>query len=397
MIDRSLRILFVINSLGAGGAERSLVELSAGLARAGHEPIIMTFVRCPEGFEDEARRNSVAVERVPGRGVISWARSLHSRIRAIRPDVVHTAIFEADVAGRLAGVGGPAPVVSSLINVTYGPERLRDPNVRRWKLRVVREIDGWTARRLTAHFHAVSGAVRDAAVASLGLRPDRITVIERGRDPERLGRATGERRLSVRRRLGIPEDVELLLSVGRLEHQKGHLHLIDALARLSDRPRLRLLIIGRDGHMSADLRARVERLGLGDSVRFLGHRDDVPDLLVAADLLVIPSLHEGAAGVVIEAMALELPVLASDIAALREATDDGAAARLVPVGSADGIAEAVGELLEDRAAVAAMVSRGRELFERRYTLDRSVERMTNLYMSVVGRSSPVRAAVREGA
>jgi glycosyltransferase involved in cell wall biosynthesis len=380
---RPLRIMFVINSLGAGGAERSLAELAPRLAAAGHEPIIMTFLRRADGFEQEVRDRGIAVEQVPGRGLPSWTRSLRRRIELIRPDVVHTAIFEADVSGRVACIRTGVPVVTSLINMPYGPERLLDPNVRRWKLRAVREIDGWTARRLTAHFHSVSASVKAAAVRTLRIRPERVTVIERGRDPGRLGLPSPERRRRIRSELGIPEDAEVVMAVGRLEHQKGHRHLIDAAARLSDRPRLVLLIVGRDGHMSADLKHQVSMLGLDGRVRFLGHRNDVPDVLAAADLLALPSLNEGAAGAAIEAMALGLPVVASDLASLREVMEDGASGLLVPVASPDELAKAIGRLVDDRGLARNLGSRGKEIFERRFTLDRSTERMVSMYRAVV--------------
>src|ERR671918_29740 len=215
--ERPLRIVFVINSLGAGGAERSLAELAIRLVAAGHEPTFATFVRRPEGFEGLVRDHGISIELIPGRGLPSWTRSLRRFVRRVRPDVVHTTIFEADVAGRLAAFGTGIPVVSSLINVTYGPERLLDPNVRRWKLWGVRQIDGLTARRFTTHLHAVSRSVKDAAVRSLRIRPERVTVVERGRDPDRLGFPTPERRERARRELGIPTDAEVVLSVRRAE------------------------------------------------------------------------------------------------------------------------------------------------------------------------------------
>ena len=383
MSKRPLRIVFVINSLGAGGAEHSLAELAIRLVAAGHEPTFATFVRRPEGFEGLVRDHGISIELIPGRGLPSWTRSLRRFVRRVRPDVVHTTIFEADVAGRLAAFGTGIPVVSSLINVTYGPERLLDPNVRRWKLWGVRQIDGLTARRFTTHLHAVSRSVKDAAVRSLRIRPERVTVVERGRDPDRLGFPTPERRERARRELGIPTDAEVVLSVGRLEHQKGHRYLVAAVAAIRDRPRLVVLLAGRDGYRSAELRQQVRGLGLERTVRFLGHRDDVPDLLAAADLLVLPSLNEGAAGVVIEAMALGTPLVASDLPSLREVTGDGGSGLLVPAGEPEAFAAAIVRILEDERLSRSLGARGRDIFEQRFTLDRSVERMIAMYRSVL--------------
>jgi glycosyltransferase involved in cell wall biosynthesis len=387
------RILYVINSLGTGGAERSLAELLPRLTDVGIEPVVACFERRPQGVEQAVVEAGVQLIFLSSPTIPGRALELRRVVRLVTPDVIHTAIFESDVAGRLAGWRTGIPVVTSLINMSYEPGRLLDPNVRRWKLRVVREIDGWTARRLTARFHAVSKSVKHAAVRALRIRPEKVDVIERGRDPRRLGRPGPERRRQVRRDQGIPEEAEVVVAVGRLEHQKGHRHLIDAVARLSDRPRLVVLIVGRDGHMSTDLKHQVRSLGLTGRVRFLGHREDVPDLLAAADLLALPSLNEGAAGAAIEAMALGLPVVASDLPPLREVTECGASGLLVPVASPHALAEAIVRLLEDHALSGALGTRGREIFERRFTLGRSVERMVGMYRAVVAASPAARPAV----
>jgi glycosyltransferase involved in cell wall biosynthesis len=148
--------------------------------------------------------------------------------------------------------------------------------------------------------------------------------------------------------------------------------------------------------MSPELKPQVQRLGLEGRVRFLGHRNDVPDLLAAADLLALPSLNEGAAGVVIEAMALGVPVVASDLPSLREVTEDGTSGLLVPVASPDALARAIERLLDDQPLARVLGTRGREIFERRFTLDRSVKRMVGMYRSVLASSSTHSSAVREG-
>ena len=391
------RVLFVINGLGTGGAERSLAELLPRLVDAGVEPVVSCMFVRPDGVE---RSIIEAGHRVAFlRSSTNLGRVLEVRrvIRAVMPDLIHTSIFESDVIGRVAAWGTNVPVVSSVVGITYGPERLLDPNVRRWKLRAVREIDGWTARRLTSHLHAVSRAVKDAAVRSLRIPPEKVTVIERGRDRDRLGHPSMERRMRGRRELGIPADAEVVLSIGRLEHQKGHRHLIEAVDRIRDRARLLALVAGRDGHLSADLKKQVRTLGLDDTVRFLGHRDDVPDLLAAADALVLPSLSEGAAGAAIEAMALGVPVVASDLPSLREVTEEGASGLLVPVAAPEAIAGGIVRLLEDRTLARALGTRGREIFERRFTLDRAVDRMIGMYRSVMERRQATPSVVREGA
>ena len=278
--------------------------------------------------------------------------------------------------------GTSAAVLTSLVNTPYDPVRLQDPNVRSTRLRALKQIDGWTARHLTAHFHAISHAVKESAVKDLGIRPHRVTVIERGRDTVRLGDPGPERRARSRRALGIDEADRVLVNVGRQEFQKGQRDLLEAVALLAKRPNLVLLIAGRRGHASQDLDRAVHDLGLEDRVRFLGHREDVPELLAAADLFVFPSLYEGLGGALIEAMALAVPVVTSRIDAIEEVVEGGRGAALVAPGRPAELAAAIADLLDDPVRARALGDRGRSIFLERFTLDRSADRMVQLYRSL---------------
>jgi glycosyltransferase involved in cell wall biosynthesis len=126
---------------------------------------------------------------------------------------------------------------------------------------------------------------------------------------------------------------------------------------------------------------------LEDRVRFLGHREDVPDLLAAADLFVFPSLYEGLGGAVVEAMALGLPVVASRLDAISEIVEDERSALLVAPGSHSEQATAVARLLDDRELASGLGTRARSVFLDRFTLERNVSRMIELYGIVVSRAS----------
>jgi glycosyltransferase involved in cell wall biosynthesis len=374
-----MRVLHVINSLGAGGAEHSLIETLPSLRNAGHHPIISCLSGGElEGQLESRRRWDVRFSRA--RTPAGWIRELRSLIRNERPALIHTSLFEADIAGRLAGAGTPIPVLTSLVNTSYDLVRLDDPAVNRSKLAATRVIDAWTARHLTTHFHAITNAVKDAAVRDLRVPPSSITVIPRGRDPERLGEPSSARRARARRSLGLDGDPFVLLSVGRQEFQKGQWHLLEAMPAIGSRvPEALLLLAGRDGNASGRLRGTAARMSLNGRARFLGHRDDVPEVLAAADLFVFPSLYEGLGGALIEAMALGLPIVASDLPAIREVVEDGRNAVLVPPGSPPALSAAVTDLAEDRDRRRRMGERGREIFRERFTLERSARRMVELF------------------
>jgi glycosyltransferase involved in cell wall biosynthesis len=376
--------LIVIPGLGAGGgSERSTLELVPRLVDAGIDVSIAFMVHRETENREQLERAGARLHHIAPRSLQGRIRAIRGVLGSYRPDVVHTVLFEADLAGRLAAWRAPgcSPVVlSSIVNTSYDPARLGDPNVRAWKLRAVRLVDGWTARNLTNYFHAVSHAVKDSAVQALGIDPHRVTVIERGRDRGRLGDPSFERRIRGRSRLGLEPDAAVIVTVGRQEFQKGQVHLVRAFDAFAGvRPRAELLIVGRNGNHSAQLEARVRQSPYRERIRTLGHRDDVPDILAAADLFVLPSIYEGFPGAVIEAMALALPVIASSIPPLREVVEEGGSGLLVPSRDPARLAEAIGRVLDDPKLARRLGDRGRELFLTRLTAEQSHRRMIELY------------------
>lgn len=375
-----MKVLFVIDGLGTGGAERSLAELLPYLDEAGFAFLVCCLYRRRPGVHDDLERRGYDVRLLRGRGILSRALDLRRIVHRERPDLVHTTILGANLVGRLAAAGTGVPVLTSLVSVPYSVGRLKYGSTPRWKVAALRIVDGWTARHLTSHLHAISRAVQRAAETDLRIPAERITVIERGRDPVRLGEPGSERKARARAALGLASEDEVLVAVGRHVTPKGHRYLLEAIPMLArDRPRLVTLLTGRTDEASKDLEAMARRLDLDRHVRFLGHRDDIPDVLAAADVFVFPSLWEGLGGALIEAMALGLPIVASDLEAVREVVEEGENAVLVPPADPNALAAAVASILDDPARRRAFGEAGRRRFEERFTAERSSRRMVELY------------------
>jgi glycosyltransferase involved in cell wall biosynthesis len=390
-----VRILYIIDDLGAAGAERSLAAMAPHYFERGMRLDVAYLTDWP-GVQAELLAAGSELLSLEGRGGrLGWAGRARRLIAARRPDLVHTTLFEADVAGRTGASLAGVPVVSSLVNVAYGADQAATPGHRRWKVRGAQLVDAMTARRVV-RFHANARHVADVMAGRLGVPRERIEVIPRGRDPERLGRREPERRARVRAGLGVADGTPLLLAVARHEHQKGLDLLLEALPGvLAAHPGARLAVAGRDGNQTPLLAATAARLGLDGAVDFLGAREDVPDLLCAADVVVIPSRWEGLSNVLIEAMALEAPVVASDLPTLHDAVADGDTATLVPVGSSERLAAAIGATLADPAAAADRARRAHRRFVERFTIDRVVDQMRAFYERALvdaGRDAGARSA-----
>lgn len=380
------RLLFVIDGLSGGGTERSLVELLPFLRQEGFDILIVPLTRRTDA-ETEALLEGFEVRPLPPGGRLRRIWKLRNILTSHRPHLLHTMLFRSHMLGRFAALGTGIPVLSSLVNTPYAPSRYRDPSLRRWKLELLRRLDAWTSRHATTHFHAVSHAVADAAVEALGIRPERITLVERGRDTRRLGEPSPQRRRHQRERLGLTASDELVVQVGRQEFQKGQEILLRAAALLKHRPHLKVWIAGRSGHATAGLQRLEKDLQLADRIRFLGHFADVPDLLAAADVFAFPSRFEGMPGAVLEAMALGLPIAASDIPPVREIVEPGGNALLTPPEDPSRLAASLETLLDDPDRAAAFGARSRSLFLERFTLENSAAGMVALYRDLLGPSS----------
>lgn len=377
-MSSKLRVLQVVDGLWVGGTERSLVEILPHFEGHGIEVRIACLRRRREGVEDRVPADRLL--HVPGERLPGQVRALRRLLRRDRPALVHSSLFRANLVTRLAASGTGVPVLNSLVNDSYGPERFADPRLSAWRLRIVQGLDVLTGSLLADHFHAVSRSVAEAASRHLAIPEQRITIVRRGRDPERLGEPSKERRGAARVALGLEDQAEVVVSVGREEYQKGQDVLLDACARLTPRrPHLHVLLAGRAGSLTPGIEERLGRLPHRERVLRLGHREDIPLLLAAADLFAFPSRFEGLPGALLEAQALGLPIVASDIPSVREVVPSSEHGLLVPPDDPAALATAVEHLLDDQATTAAMGRRNRALFLERHTLARSVRSMADLY------------------
>ena len=375
-----MRVLHVIDRFSRAGAETSLRELIAASGESIDHAICVLY---PDGNEFPDSVHGGPTNFVPGRRPrtrLSSIRHVRSAIDEFEPDLVHTTLFDANTAGRVAARLQGVPVLTSLVNTPYVSEAMHDRDIRPWKHALVRRTDIVLSRHFTSSFHAITRAVADAYVTDFRLSPDRIAVVPRGRSRHRLGHPSAERRHRSRSKLGIDSEQRLILTLGRQEAQKGHRYLLEAAAAvLAEHPKSHIMVAGRAGAMTPTLLRHRSETGLEEAVDFLGFRRDIGDLLAAADVFVFPSLYEGLGGAVLEAMAMNVPIVASDIPALREVLEEGVAGVLVPPGQPAALAAALVDVLSDPETALEMAERARQRFENNYSAEASVEGMLALY------------------
>jgi glycosyltransferase involved in cell wall biosynthesis len=323
----------------------------------------------------------------PAAGRPALARSVTQVVRRLRPDLIHTTLFEADLAGRFASVVTRIPNVTSLVNMAYGPEQLAaTPKLRSSRLRLAQFADALSARAVR-RFHAITEEVAEVMGRRLMLPRSRVEVVRRGRDPAQLGEPGPERKSKVREGLGLKEEDVVVLAAARHEPQKGLDVLVRALPRVRQSyPTLLFLLAGREGNQTPLLVDLLDQGGLDQSTQILGERSDVADLMCAADVWVEPSRWEGGPGAVLEAMALEVPIVASDLPVYRDAISDRSAT-LVPPDDPVALAESILGVFANRAAAAGRARRARERFLERFTVERVAADMMGFHERALRRAA----------
>ena len=364
----AIRLLWLIDSLTAGGAEALTAAFarSVASARGGGVELEVGYLKSLGGnpFEGELRAAGVAVTGLGARNLrdLGAFRRLLALLRSGRFDLVHAHLAYASLWGLAAGRLTGRPVVVTL--------HTRPPAAPAWSREGIR-------RRL---------------LIAAGLEPERIEVVHNGVEPPAPGGEEAARAL--RRELGGAPDAPLVVTVSVLREGKGLEVLLDAVsAVVAAHPRARFAIVG-DGPARAELQARSAAGGAAGAVAWPGFRRDVPDLLAAADLFVLPSHDDAFPTALLEAMAARLPVVATRTGGIPEIVEEGATGRLVPPGDAAALARAVSELLADPAARRSLGEAGQRRARERFSTSAWLGRLERVYGEVLGRPVTLRAPGR---
>ena len=361
-----LKVLQLIPTLDRSGAEKQMVLLARGLPvdRFRVEVAALTRLGPLKGELDEAGIPVTLIgkrHKVDPMALVRLARFL----REGRFDVVQTWIYAADTYGRVAARRAKVPVVVT-----------SEMAVDLWKGRADLAIDRFLARwtdRVVGNSNAVVEFYR-----GVGIPAEKLAMIPSGiadEEPPEVDRA------EVRASLGLAPDAPLILFAGRLAEQKGVDTLISALDLLQHvRPEVRSLIVG-EGPLRGRLEetARAFRLLEGRKVSFLGHREDVPRLLAASDLLVLPSLYEGLPNVVLEAMRFRKPVVATAAPGTTEVVEDGVTGLLVPLRDPPELARAIRRVFDEPDLARRLGEAGRARVEAEFGAGLMIARFAALY------------------
>jgi glycosyltransferase involved in cell wall biosynthesis len=368
-----IRVLELRSVWGTGGGPEKTILLGAARSNPSRYAVTVCYIR-------DARDTVFAIDKKAGDLPIDYVEVVerHSFDRSIWPvlrrlvqnrriDIVHAHDCKTDVlAWLLHRAEGVIPL--STAHGWAGHSRRERLLYHRMDKQIL---------RLFPKVITVSEDIRQELVRS-GAKPGSVQTVLNGIDHTRFHRDRS-RETQIRQRLGIADDEVVIGAVGRLETEKRFDLLIDAFASLQvARLGLRLVIVG-EGSLRNTLEAQVDRLGLGGVCRLLGQRSDIVDLHHAFNVFVQSSANEGAPNAVLEAMALETPVVATAVGGTAQLVRDGIDGLLVPAGKIDALADAINRVLTDGQATAARVVSARDRVETELSFDARMATLEAVY------------------
>lgn len=366
--SRKLRVCVIVPSLRIGGAEMHVLSLLGRIDKTRFAVSLLCLKPGDGRMEREAARRVESFETVHfrwRRAPVSFARIVRY-LRRGRFDVVHCHLALADSLGRLAGWCAGVPV---RVTTEHGKHL--------WKPRIYLLFERMIAPITDARI-CVSRDILEIRRTREGTSADKLFYIPNGVDTDVFAHPA-RTRAEVMAEFGWSEASPFVISVGRLEPEKNYDLLIRAVERLCSRyPSVRLLLVG-DGRCRVQLESLVESMRLDGRVKLAGARDDIPDLLAAADVFVLSSLKEGLPVSLLEAMAAGKAVVATSVGGIPETIRDRDNGFLVPPGDVEALADAIGRFAADPSLGARLGSAAREDAAREYAIERIVGRVEDLY------------------
>lgn len=365
-----LSVLYFSNTLARGGAEEHILTLLRGLDRRQFRPLLVCGPEVAEQLRPDLPGD---VELIPLRlrkpAHLAAALRLARILRQREVGILHSHLFYSSLFASPIGWLSRVPII------------VETPHVReQWR-------DGWLkgrfvvdrlAGRFVHQYIAVSEANARYLVEEKGLPARKVSVIHNGCDVARF-KPSHRAPDGLRENLGFGPQDPVLLVVGRLELQKGHRVLFEALPAIRrEFPAVRVVCVG-EGALRSELEQRVDGLGLRDAVRFVGQHPNVDDWLALADVSILPSFYEGLPLAAIESLAAGKSMVATAVDGTPEVVVDGVTGLTVPPGDHAQLARAICRLLRDPILRDKLGRAGRHWVLERFTQDRQIRDTEALY------------------
>ncbi len=363
-----IRVMYVIWSLEVGGAERVVLQQAKGLNRRKFRSIVVCLNHSGR-LAYELRDKGIEVIALEKRPGIDWRLPwrLAEIMRQYDIDIVHSHLWGASFWARLGAILAGCRIVI-----------VQEHGMGEWRGRMHFLVDRALAIA-TQRVLFVSRDVKEAYTKRSGISQKKCTVIPNGISLDDIT----ETREENRDRLGWKSNELVILSVGRLAPEKGHIDLVDAFAMIADRlPHAKLIIVG-DGSERSLLLGRVKEMKLESRVVLAGQQDNARCWMKAADIYVQPSRREALPLAVLEAMATGLPVLATRVGDVSDIIEHEVQGFLVPPCSHKVLAKMLYSICTREESLVGITSRARAVVEHRFSLQRMLDAIEDIYIGEI--------------
>lgn len=373
------RIVWMIDSLGHGGAERLTLAILERFDRARFDLRVCALQeRGGNPMAREIEKTGIPVDLL-GIPHLRHPANLFKVLRYLRehhPALLHLQLEFSVILGSLAARLRGIPAVATL-------HTLDNPQERRayWRYRLsLFALKHWCNRVI-----AVSESTRQHHLRDGNITPKKIITLYNGIDLSAFEERPPAFCQEKRRELGLKPNSVVAVTVAVLREPKGIQYMLQAMSELRERhPNLQYLVVG-EGEYGPALRQQAEGLQLGERVVFAGQRKDIPEILSACDFFVLPTLTEALPTVLMEAMAARKAILASDVGGVPEMVEDGRNGKLLPPGDVPALIAACGELAENPSLRAAWGQAGRQICEEKFNIEQQIHALETLYNSLIGK------------
>ncbi|HBO83778.1 MAG: hypothetical protein A2073_00270 [Deltaproteobacteria bacterium GWC2_42_11] len=359
-----LTVLHTESSKGWGGQENRTLKESIGLKRLGARVMIA----CPHDSRLAVigADNNIEIKTVEMKNSVSPS-AVFSILKIIKEEGV-------DIVCTHSGK-------DSMLGAIAGRLSRRKPKIVRTRHLALPITSKITYSVLPHRVVTVSEYVRKYLVEEKGIPADKVISIPTGVDMERFNPDTVK--AVSREELGVPSNAILVGAIAIFRRKKGHHTLLEAIPEVLNRFPETIFLFAGDGPQRKNIETRILELGISDNIRLIGLRKDVPEVLKAIDLFVLPTLQEALGTSFIEAMAMGKPVIGTRVGGVSEAVKDGVSGILVEPENPDALANAIISLLGDRDRMKEIGIAGRKIVAENYSVEGMSRKLYDFYMSIV--------------
>ncbi|MBM9538526.1 glycosyltransferase [Desulfobulbus alkaliphilus] len=379
---QSINLLYVIQSLHNGGAETLAIRLAEHLDKQRFNPLVCSL------HDEGPLRGQLAAQNIPHvtlakkQGIdLPLIFRIRSLLKAHNINLVHTHNQGPLLYTSLAAIGLRRCTLVHTEHINLEKEFSYSRKHFYLNKFLLRRADGFLS--IAEHLSNYYRTCHNLSHVNFTTIHNSVVLPDLSQSPL----------TSLRRELGLRGDQPLIGNISALRSQKDHATLIRAMPAVLEQTPDAVLVIAGDGELKQELSELARELNLGTSVRFLGYRSDVNELLLQFDLFVLSSLYEGLPLSILEAMAAGVPVVATDADGTNEIVRHDETGLLVPLQDPAALAQAMLSLLHDRPRAQAMGTAARELIRVEYNLENMIARYENYYEQVVSNNPTSRAKV----